>query len=358
MPRKTFTFEGKRYSVTAKTETDLAVRVAMKKRDLEDGKKSIGGHITVQTWIRKFLETYIEGAVADSTLDANESLLRNFVIPKIGNMRIKDVKEIHCQNIMKAMEGYSNNHIRKVRSILKRMLETARKNGLILENPAIDITLPKRKRDGTHRPITDREREITLAVAKTHRCGLWIKTALYTGIRPGEAAALQGRHIDLKEAKLHIEQARKKTGRIGEAKTEAGERVIPIPDILLQDLIKLRPEPFEYIFKNKNGGRMSASNMTKAWASFKRQMQIEAGCRVVRNELVPPLPIADDLVPYCYRHTYCTDLQEAGVPLNIAKYLMGHTDIRMTANLYTHTTGNMLTEALESMNRHHNALQS
>ncbi|MDR3295162.1 MAG: hypothetical protein LBT26_04965 [Clostridiales Family XIII bacterium] len=40
MPRMTFTFEGRRYDVTAKTDKELAVRVAMKKRDLEEGTKT------------------------------------------------------------------------------------------------------------------------------------------------------------------------------------------------------------------------------------------------------------------------------------------------------------------------------
>jgi integrase len=46
--------------------------------------------------------------------------------------------------------------------------------------------------------------------------------------------------------------------------------------------------------------------------------------------------VAPDLVPYDLRHTFCTDLQKAGVPLNVAKDLMGHADITTTANIYTH----------------------
>ena len=47
--------------------------------------------------------------------------------------------------------------------------------------------------------------------------------------------------------------------------------------------------------------------------------------------------LADDLVCYCLRHTFCTDLQKKGVPVDIAKYLMGHADIRTTANIYAHS---------------------
>ena len=48
--------------------------------------------------------------------------------------------------------------------------------------------------------------------------------------------------------------------------------------------------------------------------------------------------IAPDLVLYCLRHTYGTDLQRAGVPINIAKAIMGHSDISATANVYTDAT--------------------
>lgn len=48
--------------------------------------------------------------------------------------------------------------------------------------------------------------------------------------------------------------------------------------------------------------------------------------------------VASDFVPYCLRHTFCTDLQKKGMPINVAKYLMGHSDISVTANIYTHIT--------------------
>ncbi len=55
--------------------------------------------------------------------------------------------------------------------------------------------------------------------------------------------------------------------------------------------------------------------------------------------------MAPDLVPYCLRHTYCTDLQAKGVSLKMASYLMGHSDISVTANIYTHVTDEILNDA-------------
>ena len=59
---------------------------------------------------------------------------------------------------------------------------------------------------------------------------------------------------------------------------------------------------------------------------------------------------ADDLCPYCLRHTYGMDLQDAGVPNNVAKYLMGHSDITTTANIYTDTTDDSIESAREKIN--------
>lgn len=54
-----------------------------------------------------------------------------------------------------------------------------------------------------------------------------------------------------------------------------------------------------------------------------------------KQKLIPGNP-AEDLEPYLLRHTFCTNCQAAGVPLNVAKELMGHSDISVTAKIYTH----------------------
>ncbi len=62
--------------------------------------------------------------------------------------------------------------------------------------------------------------------------------------------------------------------------------------------------------------------------------------------------IADDLILDCLRHTYCIDLQKAGIPINIASYLMGHADIQTTANIYTHTDEEDAISAAISINQY------
>jgi integrase len=92
------------------------------------------------------------------------------------------------------------------------------------------------------------------------------------------------------------------------------------------------------------------------WDNFKRGLDISLGAELFRNKIVKSF-VAPDLVPYCLRHTYGTDLQTADVPLNIAKYLMGHADIKMTANVYTHTAVESIISAGKMLDKYHTQAQ-
>ena len=83
------------------------------------------------------------------------------------------------------MRGHSKDQINKVKRDMYRMFKKAQKNNMIIFNPAEDLDTPKAK-DGKRRAITDEERSLILSVAKTEPQGLWIKTMLYCGFRPGE----------------------------------------------------------------------------------------------------------------------------------------------------------------------------
>ena len=62
--------------------------------------------------------------------------------------------------------------------------------------------------------------------------------------------------------------------------------------------------------------------------------------------------LAPDLQPYLLRHTFCTDLEAAGIPINVARDLMGHSSIAITSKIYTHRTDKALQDAAAKMNRY------
>ena len=199
MPRKTFTFEGKRYYIRGDTELEVAVKMAEKKKNLEKGSVLLSKSTIVEKWIDEWIEVYIKPNVGEATLYAYKRRVEVHIKPVIGKMRLVDVKPLHLQKIMNNATG-SKDHLKKIRYTIAQIFLKAYKNKLILVDPAEDLTIPKSE-NKTRRSITDNERKYLLKTADKHSSGLWVKVMLYCGLRPQETAALQGRHLDLKKRK-------------------------------------------------------------------------------------------------------------------------------------------------------------
>lgn len=357
--RKTFTFDGKRYTIRADTERELYEKMALKKRDLEEGKKTITKHMLVRDWAQQWLETYKMSTVSAATYQSYLSVFRCHILPYIGHMQLSQVKAIHVQQMLNRLSTGSQKMISRVYQLTWSMFDAAEANGLLIENPAARIRKPTGTKK-SRRAITDAEREATLRVLPGHPAEMLIKLSLYCGLRPGESIALQWRNIDLKNKVLHVEQAAKRTGEIGPPKTSAGNRTIPIPKVMIDDLLRYKKEspwetgPFNFVLRNQHGDRLGFKSVSILWKQFKNDLNIGMGCDQKDGHALPPYRVADDLVLYCFRHTYCTDLQDAGVPINVARELMGHSDISVTSKIYTHGTERSLEAARSSIDRFHN----
>lgn len=150
---------------------------------------------------------------------------------------------------------------------------------------------------------------------------------LCCGLRPGETDRVLYAHIDFEHSILYVDGT----------KTAAAKRYVPIPAELLAKYRSLDYEPFNRVFRNSRGDKLSHAARARMWRSFVRKMNIYLGCRVYRNQVLPPYRVADDLVPNCLRHTFATDLKDALVPDAIRKELMGHAN-RDVTDRYTHRT--------------------
>jgi integrase len=244
--------------------------------------------------------------------------------------------------------------LKYLRDTIKAIFRKARECRLLVYNPAEFLIMPAAKK-GERRSITDFEREHFLAVAETHNAGLMYKTMLYCGLRPGEVTALSWKDLDFEGHIINVVAALESgTDKMKDPKTAAGIRKIPIPDEIYNDLLARRSDPFNPVFTQVTTGRRhTKTSRDKAWKSLVKAMDDSMGAKWEKVEakdgkmrLTKVMSvIASDFVPYCLRHTYCTDLQAKGVSLKMASYLMGHTDITVTANIYTHVTDSALSEA-------------
>ena len=332
--RKTARFAGKKYEATGKTELEALQKLAKKLEAAKAG--AVCSTMTCDAWYEKWRQTYKDSAdLTAKSLQTYDQKYYGHISPRIGHMKLVNVTDVHLQRIMNDQKGTSFSHASKVRMVMQAMFKQARKSRLIPYDPAEDIKLPAVTK-GSHRSLTAQERSILLEVAKTHPAGLMILTMLYTGMRNSELAALTWADVDFKRNEIHIHSAMESGAKAIKApKTDAGFRDIPIQAPLLPLLLEAVGEPFSPVFPNAKGGHMDEDTVQRRWRSFKKAMDLHMGAVVKRNKIIEH-KVADDLTMYCLRHTFATDCERAEIPINVAKELLGHSDIAVTANIYTH----------------------
>lgn len=345
-----FTYEGKRYYCYGKTQREADRKADRKLEELKKGLVTVSPGITVDEWTKKWKATY-KTNVSSHWSGCIDHMIEAEISPAIGKKSIASVKPVDIAAIANGLSKYSESYAKKIMFVLGQIFRTAVDNDLIVKSPVRGVKLPVCKANESHRSITMAERELTLHVAyNAPQDGLFFVIMLYCGCRPQEVCALLGKDFDTGNMVLHITKARKSDGTIGEPKSKAGIRDIPIPDALLPWLKDIKPD--EYVCTNVYGEPLIKESANRMWKRFKRRMDIENGAKVYRNQIIEST-LADDLTPYCYRHTYCTDLQDAGVPLVVASRLMGHSDISLTAKIYTHASKDSFEDAKDRINNLH-----
>lgn len=307
--RKTFTINGKRYEVTGKTQRELDDKYFYKRLEVE----KILSEKTVSEWCEEWLVRYKLPKVTPKNYKNYNSLITLHIIPYIGHKKLGKVTVVDCQDILNKLSGYSAYYIRKLDFTLNGIFKMAVKEGLLDSNPANSLVKPKGSIE-KRRSLTDVERQNLLSVLQNKYYENYFKLMLFCGLRPHECSLIQGKDID--NGILHIRGI----------KNDNADRYVPIPSTL--SLPELEEE--EYLFKH-----LTEQKRNRWWNSLKKQ-------------------IGDvSWTPYCLRHTYCTDLEEAGVPINVARQLMGHSTIALTSKIYTHTTQKTFESVVIAMENFH-----
>lgn len=305
--RGSVTFEGKRYYVSGKTRDEVIAKKAIKLKELEEGKRRISKSMTVSAWAEECLNTY-KANQADVTRTKYRNRMQHCVLDEIGDMPLSMVKSIHLQKILNNQKEFSQRHINEVHQIINLIFNKAYENGLIIDNPIRGLVRPK---GYTHirRSLTKEEEEKMLPLLQEEK---YILFALmyYAGLRPSEARNIKPTDI--------IDVDGERMFYIRGTKTDNAMRFIPISAQLVDTLKKASEN--EYLAVNQYGKKFSESATRDRWRMLKKESGIDS----------------EDLVPYCLRHSFCTNLQKNGVPLKVAQTLMGHSDISLTANIYTH----------------------
>lgn len=318
-----------RIDVKAHTSKELHDKVSKKKAEIDRG--IIDGSMRLSEFGRRYLEAAKLRTVSASWYrDLQYNLAA--IVRGIGDRPMANIHLLDLQEYMNSISNMADSTIKKRYDLICQIFRYAYRNGASPADYSENLVKPRGSAPVNGRSLTDRERAVLLGVLDGHRGELFCKIILYCGLRPSECQALQWSDVDLQRCTLTVSRALKPDGSIGPPKSSAGYRTVPIPQHLVPLFHEHKSGPFDPLFSHNPTWRR------RMWENVQREMNLAMGCQIYRNRLVPPYPLADDFVMYNLRHTYCTDLEKAGVPINIASRLMGHSNISITSKIYTHAS--------------------
>ena len=314
--------------------------------DMFDHIVTNGGNLTVLELTEKYIAT--KTGVRPTTL-AGYNTVTNvlkkdpFGRKRIDTVRISDAKCWLIKLQQKDGRGYSSIH--SIRGVLRPAFQLAMDDDLIRKNPfsfqlAEVIVNDSVTREAISR---DQERKFLRFIEedihyKRYYEGIYV--LFKTGLRISEFCGLTISDINFKEHYINVDHQLQKRGKTGyyieDTKTTSGERKIPMsPDVeecFRKIIAKRNPPKVEpivegvtgFLYFNKDGSICYSLH----WEHyFKHALDKYNSIYKVQMPKV---------TPHVCRHTYCSNMAKSGMNPKTVQYLMGHADIGVTLNTYTH----------------------
>ena len=244
---------------------------------------------------------------------------KKYAIEAFGD---KPVTEITPHDIVQylqrfAAKDYSQKTIMNKKTVLKSIFDYAFLAGDIDRNPCADLPPVKGKAKEARQPASDADIKLIEQHKNDSDIARMYYFMLYTGLRRGEATALQYKHIDREAMTVRVEQScawADSAPVLKTPKTSAGIRTVSLTDNVLT-VIPAGHKPEEYIFFPAGLPRRRA--IEKGFETYRRQTGVTA-------------------TPHMLRHSYASLLHSAGIDVKDAQVLLGHSSIIMTQDIYTH----------------------
>lgn len=285
------------------------------------------------------------------------------ICPYIGGMLVKEVKPEHCQMVLSKMAHLSNSMQSKTVTTLKQIFECAEENGLIFRSPCGKLKAAgARSKEKT--PLTSEQSKALLEATKGTRAYLFIMLGLYAGLRREEICGLRWTDVDLtsEPPRLTVNNAVRFEGTKGvfpsPLKTPAAHRTIPLPAVLAAALAEEKKRTKSLFVvpsaSGENATPQTVKNLMKI-VDRRRSSNIVS----MDGEVKHPHPNGKEvkrildfrITPHQLRHTYITTLCQSGMDIKKIQYLAGHSDIKMTLNVYSHVVNNRPDELIEAVER-------
>ena len=289
-------------------------------RDADRQGLLVSDHTLVGEWAKTWLKVYKSG-LRQGTYEMYRRIYNNHICDAIGGIELCSVKQLHIKKIMQSVSSKSESWQEKVLLTLRQLFRTARQNHLVTDDPTdgIKITKHSKIKNESEKMLTQEQQEMLMA---SFDIGSQIYTfcalGLYAGLRREEIYGLQWGDIEDNKLTVNRSVTFLKDGSPDpdqSLKSKSAHRVIPITDDL-QVALDAAPRTGLYVLTSPSGGSYTRSEDSHIYHMLRQQKY--------------------HVTPHMLRHTYATMLYHAGIDVRTAQYLLGHENISVTANIYTH----------------------
>lgn len=269
------------------------------------------------------------------------SLLRSRILPTFGEWRLVAIDRVQVGSWVRTMveEGLSSSRIRQAHQCLAAILEQAVADGLIGQNPARRVELPRQDQP-QHRYLTANQVAQLAKAMPSAQYSTLVYVLAYGGLRWGELAALRRDRVDVLRRQLEVTEALAEiSGRLefGTTKTHRSRTAyLPrfVAEMLGERLIDVSDEPGSLVFTAPGGGPLR-------YANVRRRIWNPARARA-GGDLAA-------ITPHDLRHTCASLMRAAGADVKAIQQQLGHRNATVTLDTYTHLFEGDLAEIMERL---------
>jgi len=343
---------GKRKSVYCKTQQE-AIKAARKaNQDKDQGLLLPGEDQTLGTFLTTWLQDTVKNKVRPRTYERYRELIELHVVPMLGKIQLQKVSPQHLQKLyynQKLEEGYAPQTVKHIHRVLHRALGDAMRWQLVVRNVCDAVDPPRVPKQEMQALTGEQAQQFLEAAAGDPQEALYV-LALTTGMRQGELLGLKWTDVDLAlgtvQVRRTITRLTKKGFTVSEPKTAKSRRKIHLTRLAIEALKRHRIRQNEaklaagpawneqgWVFCNTIGKPIEVGNMIRR--SF-RLILTKAGLPIIRFH---------DL-----RHSAASLLLSLGVHAKIVQELLGHSQISLTLDTYSHVLPSLQEDAVNRLN--------
>lgn len=317
--------------------------------------------ITVKDYMESWLESVARLNIRESTYENYAKLIKSKIIPYLGNVILQELTPAHidCMLRKQVTQGFSYGTVSGVKKILSSALKYAVYPAqLIQSNPCLYATIPKKaKKNCVQRSVITPSKlhEVLLMCKPSSEYQIPLLIMYHTGMRVREVLGLTWDSVDLDKLTITVNRQMSALAyKLALPKTDSSIRVIPIDSMLADTLLKWKERQraqsecpgYVYVYEDKQGNFVEYSKELNAPLQRICLVCTRSNGKFIKYEGLERFLCKFGLNAHSFRHTHATVLIENGATAKGVADRLGHKNIGITQNLYTHATDKMKSDTL------------